>query len=248
MKFLRFITRSLILLLIALFSAVTAMRFAIHGREVRVPNLLGMTVLQAREAANANGLTVSIDDKFYSSDIGAGKIMSQAPPASSKVRRGWRIRVAESLGPQRVTIPELVGDSERAASINVRDRGLDLATVASIPLPGISADQVIAQFPPANAADVTTPKVSVLLAKPAAPADYVMPDFVGRSVAEARGRAAHAGLQTPIVTAAPGTSPQAAPLSSSPASAPVSGKIVAQSPPPGSRVNPDTVIRFEVAQ
>ena len=47
MRFLRLLTRSLILLLIALFSALAAMRFAIHGREVRVPDLRGMTTLQA---------------------------------------------------------------------------------------------------------------------------------------------------------------------------------------------------------
>ena len=115
MRFFRFATRSLLLLLIALFSALTAMRFAIHGREVRVPNLHGMTILQAQEAANGSGLIVSVEDKFYSSDVSEGKIISQVPLANSKVRRGWRLRVVESLGPQRVTIPDVIGQTERAA-------------------------------------------------------------------------------------------------------------------------------------
>src|SRR5436305_7687914 len=113
-RFLRFVTRSLILLLIALFSALAAMRFAIHGREVRVPNLKGLTVLQAQEMANQTGLIVTVDDKFYSSYVPEGKIINQAPAANSKVRRGWRVRVAESLGEQRVVVPDLVGQTERA--------------------------------------------------------------------------------------------------------------------------------------
>ena len=76
MRFLRLITRSLILLLIALFSALAAMRFAIHGREVRVPNLKGLTVLQAQEMANQTGLIVTVDDKFYSSYVPEGKIIT----------------------------------------------------------------------------------------------------------------------------------------------------------------------------
>ena len=133
MRFLRWITRSLILLLIALFSALAAMRFAIHGREVRVPNLKGLSVLQAQEMANQAGLIVAVDDKFYSSYVPDGKIISQAPAANSKVRRGWRVRVAESLGEQRVTIPDLLGQTERAATLNLRRRGLEVATVAGVP-------------------------------------------------------------------------------------------------------------------
>jgi len=264
-RFLRWLTRSLILLLIALFSAVTTMRLAIHGREVRVPNLHGMTILQAQETANGNGLIVSVEDKFYSSEVPPGKIISQVPSANSKVRRGWRLRVAESLGPQRVAIPDLVGETERAATMNLRRRGLDLATIAAVPAPGLPPDQVIAQEPTPSAGEVLSPKISILLAQAPASPEYVMPNFVGRQLAEVKDKIAKAGLQIASVSvqapaipapsvdaSAPQTSP-APPAASAQVAAPVkpvpvSGIISSQSPPAGSRVTADTQIRLEVAQ
>ena len=56
------------------------------------------------------------------------------PLGGTQVRRGWSIRVAESLGPQRIAIPNVLGQSERAAEINIRRRGLDMGTVASLQL------------------------------------------------------------------------------------------------------------------
>src|SRR5919204_2677151 len=116
-RFLKLLTRSLLLIVVALFSALAAMRIAIHGREVRVPNLKGMTTLQAQETASSSGLIVSVEDKFYSTEIRAGKLISQFPVPGSRVRRGWRIRVAGSLGPQRATIPDLTGQTELAATL-----------------------------------------------------------------------------------------------------------------------------------
>jgi len=253
LRFFRLITRSLVLLLIALFSALTAMRFAIHGGEVRVPNLRGMSTLQAQETANGNGLIVTVEEKFYSADVPAGKIISQAPSANSKVRRGWRVRVAESLGPQRVAIPDVLGQTERAATINLRRRGLDLATVATVAVPGVPADQVIAQVPPPHDPELTSPKVSILLAQPPATPEYVMPSFVGRQLAEAKAKIARAGLQVPVVAAAASPNPSAAVAGAlaspaAPLASPVSGIIVSQTPPAGSRITPDTQIRLEVSQ
>ena len=75
-------------------------------------------------------------DRFYSADVPEGRIMSQVPAAGEQVRSGWRVRVAESMGPQRVVIPDLVGESERAAEINIRRRGLEMGTAAIATISG----------------------------------------------------------------------------------------------------------------
>lgn len=242
------------------------MRLAIHGREVRVPNLHGLSILQAQETANGNGLIVSVEDKFYSSDVPLGKIISQVPSANSKVRRGWRVHVVESLGPQRVAIPDVVGETERAATMNLRRRGLDLATIASVPASDLPPDQVIAQEPTPSSGEVLSPKISILLAEEPPPPEYVMPNFVGRQLAEVKEKIAKAGLQLASVSIAFPTVNQAAPADTTapqttaaaqsaalqgpapPKPTPVSGIISRQSPPAGSRVNADTQIRLEVAQ
>src|SRR5574337_848251 len=95
---------ALVLLTVALISALTAMRFAIHGREVTIPKLIGMAPVEAQRAAAPSGLQVVVERQYYSANVPEGRIMSQVPQPGTKVRRGWRIRVAESLGPQRVAI------------------------------------------------------------------------------------------------------------------------------------------------
>ncbi len=55
-RFFRMLLLALVLLTVALVSALTAMRFAIHGREVNVPKVVGMTPGEAERAVAASGL------------------------------------------------------------------------------------------------------------------------------------------------------------------------------------------------
>ncbi len=125
-----------------------------------------------------------------------GRIMTQLPLPGSRVRRGWQVRVAQSLGPQRVAIPDVTKQSERAAEWNIQRRGLEVASTAEMQLPGASADQVLAQSPPANASQVAAPRTSLLVAVAADPLAYVMPNFVGQPLGNGEPHSAGCGLQT----------------------------------------------------
>src|SRR5579864_1204292 len=153
----RFALLALVLVIVAMVSALTAMRFAIHGQEVAVPPLVGLSPVEAERAAAGLGLQVSIERQYYSPQIPEGRIMSQLPLPGTKVRRGWQVRVAQSLGPTRVTIPDVTGQSEHAAELNIRRRGLDVASLAEVQTAGIPADQVLAQNPTANATQLVAP-------------------------------------------------------------------------------------------
>src|ERR1039457_315208 len=106
---------SLVMLLVAvaLLAAITTMHFAIHGVEVKVPSLQGMTVAEARSQTSGLRLNLDVDNRYYSGDVAAGHILSQSPAAGTVVRREWRVRVAESLGSQKVEVPDTVGKDER---------------------------------------------------------------------------------------------------------------------------------------
>ncbi len=248
-RFLRILFWTLVLVLVFLVSALTAMRFAIHGREVAVPRLTGMTVAEAERAAIDNGLALQVESRFYSADVPEGRVMSQQPPAGEKVRRGWRVRVAQSLGPQRVAIPDVVGQSPRAAEINLGRRGLELGTVASVHVPGAPPDQVVAQSPPPNAEGVVSPRINLLLSAPAeaGPQFYVMPDFSGRTLAEASIAIKDAGFRLGAVavanngangTAGNGARQRAA----------ASDIIARQWPTAGQKIAAGTTISLEVAK
>src|SRR5215472_6785785 len=192
-----------VLIIVALVSAVTAMRFAIHGREVQVPNLRGQTPAEARFIAEQAGLEAQVERQYYSSTIPEGKILSQMPVPGTVVRRGWEVRLALSLGPQRVAIPSLVGDSDRAAAINIAQRGLNLGATASLEIPGEVSGEVIAQDPPPNATDVAAPKISLLVAQGPRSQDFVMPSFVGQPLGSVTMALKDTGFAVGKVTMAP---------------------------------------------
>ena len=90
-------------------SVLTAMRLAIHGQEVAVPVLVGLTPGEAEKSVSGRGLEMTIERQYYSPQVPEGRIMSQLPLQGTKVRRGWQVRVAQSLGPTRVTVPDVAG-------------------------------------------------------------------------------------------------------------------------------------------
>jgi eukaryotic-like serine/threonine-protein kinase len=245
---------ALVLITVALVSALTAMRLAIHGREVTIPKLVGMNPSEAERVGAASGLQVVIERQFYSPDVPEGRIMTQVPPPGSKVRRGWSIRVAQSLGPQRVAIPDVTGGSERIAELNIRRRGLSLGSVAHVNLPDVPLDRVISQSPPANASGVSAPKISLLVSDGPEPAIYVMPNLTGKPLGSAQLALQDAGIKVGMVSVLP--PPSSTPLTGETQSVTVApsaasepspaSMIVTQTPAPGQRITAGSAVNFEV--
>lgn len=250
----RFILLALVLIIVAMVSAVTAMRFAIHGQEVAVPALVGLTPPQAEHLVSGAGLQMSIERQYYSPQVPEGKIMSQLPMPGTKVRPGWQIRVAQSLGPTRVAIPDVTGQSEHAAELNIRRRGLEIASTAEVESAGIPTDQVLAQNPPANATQVLAPKISLLVAGAPTPAAYVMPSFVGQPLGTVSRTLQDSGFRLGNVSVAPAAiqeldaSGNPAPRDqSAPEAQPTPASLVVlQWPAPGQKVAGGTPVSFEV--
>jgi len=247
----RFAMMALVLVVVALVSALTAMRFAIHGQEVEVPAIVGKTPVEAERAVAGLGLQIEVERQYYSPQIPEGRIMTQMPPPGTKVRRGWAVRVARSLGPQRVVIPDVTKQSERAAEWNIQRRGLEVASTAEMQLPGTPADKVLAQSPPANASQVEAPRTSLLVTVTADPPAYVMPSFVGQPLGTASRALQDAGFKLGNVSMAPLVANSAASdaipaTPSSPAQPSPASMIVAQTPPAGQKVLVGAVVNFEV--
>jgi beta-lactam-binding protein with PASTA domain len=256
-RYFRIALTVLAMLLVMLFSAAITLRIALHGHEVTIPDLAGMTVPEASDAALKTGVDLQIENRFYSTTVPAGRVLSQAPAAGSSVRHGWQVRVTESLGPQQVAIPDVVGRPVREASIEIRRNQLDLGTLAHIDAPG-DPDMVLAQTPPPNAG-VDQPRVNLLLsASGGGPSSaMVMPTFVGLSAGAAYRMANAMGLRVAILGDTPPTAPLppagAAPVAGAPPvvpapPAPPAGPIAAQSPDAGYRVSRGDTIRLTVGR
>ncbi len=240
-KLLRYFLLALVLLLVFLASALLSMRFAIHGREVTVPALSGLTLPEAERVASAGGLVLSVESRFYTSQTPRGRIVSQVPAPETRVRRGWKVQVAESLGPQRAAIPNLIGQSEHAADINVSRHGLEVGSVARLRVPGAPPDTVVAQSPPPDTKDAISPRINLAFSASDNAPRYVMPSFVGKTLAEATDALEDAGFTVGKVW------PVAAPAAEG-GSHGMSGIIVRQFPPAGYKVAAGAAINFEVSK
>ena len=187
----------MLLVAVALLAAITTMHFAIHGAEVQVPALKGMTVADARSETAGLGLNLDVDNRYYSGDVAAGHILSQSPAPGAVVRREWSVRVSESLGPQSVDVPEAVGETERVASLELRRAGLEVGDIARLPFAAAAEGTVIAQDPPAHAQGIEQPSVNLLVtaADDELPDGYVMPDFIGSASGKRAGGTGKDGYQ-----------------------------------------------------
>jgi eukaryotic-like serine/threonine-protein kinase len=220
---------ALAMVAVALVSAFITMRFAIHGREAVVPAITGLSIADASHAAGHVGLNLTLENRFYSAAVPAGRILAQDPAPGSRVRREWAIRVTESLGPQQVSVPDLIGESERAATVSIRRLSLEPGVVAHLAVPG-DTDVVLAQTPQPNDGAADSPRVSLLVSDPGSvePPAYVMPSLVGLTFAAAAERAAAAGLHLELAQNAPPAAATPAASAASPNAVP----SAAPKPPP----------------
>jgi beta-lactam-binding protein with PASTA domain len=239
----------MLLVAVAMMAAIVTIHFAIHGAEVQVPALKGMTVADARRETAGLGLNLDVDNRYYSGEVAAGHILTQSPAAGTVVRKEWRVRVAESLGPQSVDVPDIVGADERVASLELRRAGLEVGEIARLPYASAAEGTVLAQDPPAHAQGIEQPSVNLLLAAPSdeEPDGYAMPDLTGLPLAAAQAALAKVGIKpalpsfvdVPIAPVGTGNAPPKLPIKP--------GAVVAQSPGPGSRVDQSTQVTLTVA-
>ena len=238
------------LVAVGLLAAIATMSIAIHGAEVQVPALQGMTVADARSQTAGLGLNLDVDNRYYSGDVAAGHILTQSPPPATVVRREWLVRVSESLGPQKVEVPDVVGHGERDAAFALRRVGLEVGVTARLPYGYAAEGTVIAQDPPAHAQGIARPSVNLLVAAASdeAPDGFAMPELVGLPLAGAQATLARVGIHTDTPTMVNVAVPPVG-SGNQPLRSPIKpGSVLAQVPMAGARVDQSTVVHLSVAQ
>ena len=217
----------------AFLSAVTAIRFAIRGSEVAMPDLVGQSTADATHLLGTKKLVIRISDRVFS-DLPPGDVVRQSPPAGEMMKVGQDAHVVLSLGAETISIPQLTDESLRAAEIEVLRAGLQPGEISQCYLPGMPPDAIVEQDP-APGMRAVSPRVDLLVSEGDRPADFVMPSLVGLPEEDARSEIADAGLKIGNVNVVATNSA-------------LKDTVVAETPAAGARVAADVPIELDVAQ
>lgn len=231
------VSRFLLILaaLIATFLAFAAlgMRLALRAREVQVPNVVGRTAGDASQALADLGLALRVDpNRRADPKVPEGRIMRQDPEPGVEARRQRSIRVWISAGPGTMTVPALVGQTERTARMRLEQDGLDIESISEFRSPDYQSDAVVSQDPPPSS---RAPGVSLLLNRGEQATTYVMPDVIGMDGNRAAEALRTRGFRVTIT-------------GSQPYPGVPSGTVVRQQPAGGFQVSAADAISLEVSR
>src|SRR3984893_7916988 len=140
----------------AFLSAITAMRIAIHGREVTMPNLVGKNVTDATSLFRSRRLVLRVADRVYS-ELPINVIVRQTPLAGLLMKESQQAHVVLSLGQRQLQIPLLEGNSLRASRIELLRARLQVGEVSAVTMPEKPVDEVVIQTPRPGAGSATPP-------------------------------------------------------------------------------------------
>jgi beta-lactam-binding protein with PASTA domain len=158
----------------------------VAGKSTLVPDLRNQTVEEATARAVELGLAAAVDpaQDDWDENVSPGRIRAQEPPAEMAVKEGQTIRLFLSLGPKLLRMPDLTGQSPRAAVAALVRQGFSEPVLASVRLSGPAG--VVAQSALPGAVFPPGAPAGLLVNRGLPEAAWVMPDLIGRDVERVR--------------------------------------------------------------
>lgn len=176
-------------------SALTAMRFAIQGREVEVPDLAGKTEQEARDLLGGKGLRLKVSSSIFSPEVPEGRVLRQDPTTGTRLKVDRTVKVLLSLGEQQYAVPNLVGTSLRAAQLTLAQRRLKLGNTLYTHVSEGDPSTVVYQTPKPGSQEATDPSVNIVISLGPAAEYFIMPDVIGKPAELVASRARSEGFK-----------------------------------------------------
>ncbi len=215
-------------------SSLVTMRSVLTSQQVEVPSLLDKRMPEAGDLASRRGLLLRIEGKRNDPKIPLDHIVAQEPAPGAALKSQRSVRVWLSLGPRRLKVPALEGQSLRTGRLALDQSQVAIARVAEVDDPAAEGT-VLVQRPPAGEVDAIEAGISLLVSRGSGRGDYLMPDLIGKRASDVLGTLQVAGLKVTDVRyrAYPGAQ---------------GGIVLRQSPAAGHRVSPHSAVALEVSK
>jgi serine/threonine-protein kinase len=166
------------------------------GDLVDVPPVIGMTADEAEDAITTAGLEPQPGEPVASADCTVDLVAEQTPePGGDQVRRGSVVTYRICGGPEMVTMPNVVGSIEAAATAQLEALGL---TVTTEPIDSPMPLGIVVETEPEPGAEVE--KGSEVILRVSAQNLTAVPDVVDRPQNEATAILQAAGFEVQVVT------------------------------------------------
>lgn len=191
----RIVLRNIILALLILFFGTTIIMqllklYTRHNNDLSVPDVTGLTLAEAVEAAEKRNLRIVVFDSVFLSDFERGSVVEQHPQAGFRVKKNRKIFLTmNAINPEKVAMPDLVDLTFRQAGAKLESFGLKVGRITYEPNMGINI--VLAQRINGRAispGDSVTKgaRVDLVLGKGLSDEQAAIPNLVGMTLEEAR--------------------------------------------------------------
>ena len=224
-----------VVLLVLMCDKVVMPLYTKHGREITLPNVVGMNFEDAQKLLQEQGFRVIKDKEIYASQGVEGTVLFQNPVANSNVKRGRRVYLTVNLGERWVQVPKLIGGSVRDAEFKLKRAGLNLGETHYEFSSYYPKDVVAGQSVPRSDSLCLNSKVDIVVSLGELPSHFVVPNLIGRSLDDAKIILKKAGLR-------PGTVEYEVQNDLLP------DTVIRQSIPVGKKVNMDEIINLVVSK
>jgi beta-lactam-binding protein with PASTA domain len=137
--------------------------------QVAVPNVVGQTQATATTTITSATLVVGTVTMASSSTVPSGSVISESPVAGTLVNTGSAVNLVVSTGPAQVAVPNVVGQTQAAATTAIQAATLVVGTVTTASSGTVPSGRVITESPVAGTLVNTGSAVNLVVSSGPAP-------------------------------------------------------------------------------
>lgn len=168
-------------IIITVFEFIIMPFYVRHGKSKALVDVTSMDIKSAMIMIKTSGFKCAVTDTIYTSDIEPNIVLDQYPEAGAIVKKGRTVRLKISQADKLVTVPNIIGQSQRSAQLLLNKVGLKIGATSkefSVTHPN---GVIVNQIPDSSE---TLPKgysVRVVISKGRSPNDIQVPTLFGLS-------------------------------------------------------------------
>ncbi|MGL6234144.1 MAG: Stk1 family PASTA domain-containing Ser/Thr kinase [Segniliparus sp.] len=226
-------------LAVAVVVAMVSAYFALHRAMplqpgyIMLPNVAGMNEQQATDSLRKAGVTHLKIEHPENPQTKSGTAIGTSPQGGSAINKNAEVTLSVSTGPGQAVIPDLAGKTLGEATSILSDAGLSAADQAQTEFSNdVDKDHVIRTSPDAGKKVAKGSKVQLIVSK--GPDTTQVPNVVGSQQDAAAKALTDAGLAPPQTQDQSSTEPY--------------GKVLSQSPQPGSDAKRGSAVTLTISK